>query len=148
MYYASAQLTCVHLSHFSHVWIFETSWTVAHQAPLNMRFSRQEYWKWKWKLLSVRLFVTRMDLYSPWNCPGQNIGVAAISSSRGIFLTEPKFNLPDWTRVSCRSCIAGRFFTPEPPGKPLCLANQPLFTRPAQRCTNLKLAHQHMGVSE
>ena len=28
----------------SHVWVFATSWTVAHQAPLSMGFSRQEYW--------------------------------------------------------------------------------------------------------
>ena len=34
---------CV-LSHFSHVWPFVTLWTVAHQAPLSMGFSRQEYW--------------------------------------------------------------------------------------------------------
>ena len=34
---------CV-LSHFSHVWIFETLWTVARQAPLSMGFSRQEHW--------------------------------------------------------------------------------------------------------
>ena len=27
----------------SHVWLFVTPWTVAHQAPLTMRFSRQEY---------------------------------------------------------------------------------------------------------
>ena len=26
------------------VWLFVTPWTVAHQAPLSMRFSRQEYW--------------------------------------------------------------------------------------------------------
>ena len=32
------------LSHFSHVQIYATLWTVAHQAPLFMRFSRQEYW--------------------------------------------------------------------------------------------------------
>ena len=29
---------------FSHVWLFATPWTVAHQAPLSMGFSRQEYW--------------------------------------------------------------------------------------------------------
>ena len=34
----------VRLSHFSHVWLFVTPWTVAHQAPLSMGFSRQEYW--------------------------------------------------------------------------------------------------------
>ena len=31
-------------SHFSHVWLFVTPWTVAHQAPLSKGFSRQEYW--------------------------------------------------------------------------------------------------------
>ena len=28
----------------SHVWLFETPWTVAHQAPPSMELSRQEYW--------------------------------------------------------------------------------------------------------
>ena len=28
----------------SHVRLFVTPWTVAHQAPLSMEFSRQEYW--------------------------------------------------------------------------------------------------------
>ena len=32
------------LSCFIHVWLFETPWTVARQAPLSMGFSRQEYW--------------------------------------------------------------------------------------------------------
>ena len=32
------------LSCFSHVRLFATPWTVAHQAPLFMGFSRQEYW--------------------------------------------------------------------------------------------------------
>ena len=31
------------LSHFSHVRLFATLWTVAHQDPLSMEFSRQEY---------------------------------------------------------------------------------------------------------
>ena len=34
---------CV-LNHFSRVRLFATPWTVAHQAPLSMGFSRQEYW--------------------------------------------------------------------------------------------------------
>ena len=40
-------MLCVHacmLSHFSHVRLFATPWTVAHQAPLTIGFSRQEYW--------------------------------------------------------------------------------------------------------
>ena len=32
------------LSCFSHIWLFATIWTIAHQAPLSMRFPRQEYW--------------------------------------------------------------------------------------------------------
>ena len=28
----------------SYAWLFVTPWIVAHQAPLSMRFSRQEYW--------------------------------------------------------------------------------------------------------
>ena len=35
--------TCM-LNHFSCVQFFATPWTVAHQAPLYMGFSRQEYW--------------------------------------------------------------------------------------------------------
>ena len=34
---------CV-LSHFSHVWLFATTWTVARQAPLSTGFTRQEHW--------------------------------------------------------------------------------------------------------
>ena len=32
------------LSHFSHVQLFVTPWTIACQAPLSTGFSRQEYW--------------------------------------------------------------------------------------------------------
>ena len=38
-----SQGACV-LSQFSHVWFFETPCTIAHQAPLSMGLSRQEYW--------------------------------------------------------------------------------------------------------
>ena len=34
---------CV-ISHFSCVQFFATLWTIAHQAPLSMGFSRQKYW--------------------------------------------------------------------------------------------------------
>ena len=35
--------TCM-LSHFNCVQLFATLWTEAHQAPLSVGFSRQEYW--------------------------------------------------------------------------------------------------------
>ena len=34
----------VKVKSFSRVRLFVTPWTVAHQAPLSMEFSRQEYW--------------------------------------------------------------------------------------------------------
>ena len=39
-----AQCLCHWLSHFSRIWLFVTLWTVACQAPLSIRFFRQEYW--------------------------------------------------------------------------------------------------------
>ena len=38
------QLLLLLLKHYSHVRLFVTPWTVAHQAPLSMGFSRQGYW--------------------------------------------------------------------------------------------------------
>ena len=35
---------CVHACKLSHVQLFVTPWTVAHQAHLSMRLSSQEYW--------------------------------------------------------------------------------------------------------
>ena len=35
---------CVCVKSLSRVQLFATPWTVAHQAPLSMGFSRQEYW--------------------------------------------------------------------------------------------------------
>ena len=35
---------CVCVYMLSHVQLFATLWTVTHQAPLSMGFSRQEFW--------------------------------------------------------------------------------------------------------
>ena len=39
-----SSLLVAYVYEFSHVQLFVTLWTVAHQAPLSMGFSRQEYW--------------------------------------------------------------------------------------------------------
>ena len=36
--------SCLCVKSFSHVRLFATPWTVAHQAPLSMGFSRQQLW--------------------------------------------------------------------------------------------------------
>ena len=45
----------MHDKSLSHVPLFATLWTVAHQAPLSMRFSRQEFWS----ALLQRIFLTQ-----------------------------------------------------------------------------------------
>ena len=42
-YTKQTPLSCM-LSRFSHIQLFATLWTAAHQAPLSMGFSRHEYW--------------------------------------------------------------------------------------------------------
>ena len=46
MYYIAQAivLSILYCAVLSHVQFFVTLWTVAHQASLPMRFSRQEYW--------------------------------------------------------------------------------------------------------
>ena len=44
LYFAGEENLVLVLSRFSCVWLFATLWTVAHQAPLSMGFSRWEYW--------------------------------------------------------------------------------------------------------
>ena len=39
---SSLKICCAQL--FSHVWLFVAPWTIAHQAPPSMGFSRQEYY--------------------------------------------------------------------------------------------------------
>ena len=46
---------------------FATPWTVAHQAPLPMEFSRQEYWSGL--------------LFPPWDLPNLGIDLASPMSS-------------------------------------------------------------------
>ena len=51
----------VKVKSLSHLWLLVTPWTAAHQAPLSMGFSRQEYW-------------SGLPLPSPWLGRHQQIG--------------------------------------------------------------------------
>ena len=44
VYYKYIHLCIYVFSNFSHIQLFTTPGTVAHQVPLSMGFSRQEYW--------------------------------------------------------------------------------------------------------
>ena len=62
------------LSRFSHVQLFAMLWTVAHQAPLSMGFSRQEYW-------SGLLCPAPGDLSDPGIEPGSPVAPALQADS-------------------------------------------------------------------
>ena len=64
--------------------LFATPWIVAHQAPLSMEFSRQEYW-------SELPFPTLGDLPDPGIKPGS---LATPVLAGQFFITEPPGNLP------------------------------------------------------
>ena len=66
------------LSHFSHVWLFATPWTVAYQAPLSMGFSKQGYW-------------SRLPYPSPWDLlyPGiESWSLKSPALASGFFTTN------------------------------------------------------------
>ena len=70
--------TCM-LSCFSHVWFFATLWTVAHQAPLSMGVSKQEYW-------------SRLPFPLPGDLPSPGTELASCMSpalTGRFFTTEP-----------------------------------------------------------
>ena len=91
----------VKVKSLSRVWLFATPWTVAHQAPLSMRFSRQEYW-------------SGLPFPSPGNLPDAGIEPGSPGFRQTVSLSESSgksysaikkewnnviFNDMDWSRV-------------------------------------------------
>ena len=82
----------------SHVQLFATQWTVAHQAPLSMEFSRQEYW-------------SGLTFHTPGDLPEPGIKTASLASPAltGRFFTtmppgKPKLTVLQfggfWERIN------------------------------------------------
>ena len=72
------------LSHFSHVRLFVTSWTVALQALLSMGFFRQEYW-------------SGLSFSSPGDLPDPGLKPASLMSpalASGFFTTTASWEDP------------------------------------------------------
>ena len=71
----------------SHVLLFVTPWTIAHQVPLSMGFSRQEYW-------------SQLPFLSPGYLPNPGIEPMSLASPAlaGSFFTTA---LPDRGDVWC-----------------------------------------------
>ena len=80
----------------SRVWLFVTPWAVAHQAPLSVRFPRQEY-------------CSGFPFSSAGYLPGPGIEPASPALAGGFFTTEPpgkpsilfSSNVSIWTLKNC-----------------------------------------------
>ena len=66
----------VKVKSLSRVWLFVTPWTVAHQAPPSMGFSRQEYW-------------SGLTFPSPGDLPNPGIEPRCPSSQADSLSSEP-----------------------------------------------------------
>ena len=82
LYRLSHQSTCV----FSHVGLFGTTWTLAHQIPLSMEFSRQEYW-------------SRLPFPTPRGLPNPGIKPPSLALA-GIFFTTASLGKPKMKNCS------------------------------------------------
>ena len=90
----SQEYACLHvLSHFSHVQLFMTLWTLALQAPLSMGFSGQEYWS---GLIcpSPEVFLTQ----------GMNPGLHIASRLFTVWTTREAVAANNWLVYIMHSC--------------------------------------------
>ena len=106
--------------HFSRVWLFVPLWTIAHQAPLSVGFSRQEYW-------SGGL---------PWGSSGWE----SASHCRGRWLYPWSQRVPRAAERLCPCAVATKPVLWGPRAtraEPMCLDSAPQLGRPLQRgaCT-------------
>ena len=77
------------LSRFSHVQLFLTPWYAAHQAPLPMGFSRQEYW-------------SGLPCPPPGDLPNRGIGPvsASVSCIAGRFFITGSLGKPSGNSIT------------------------------------------------
>ena len=79
--YSLYRLELVESESVSSIQLFVTLWTVAHQAPLSVRFSRQEYW-------------SGLPLLSPGNLPDPGNKPATPALQADSLLSKPLGKLP------------------------------------------------------
>ena len=71
----------------NHVWLFATPWTIAHQAPLFVGFSRQEYW-------------SELPFHSPGDLPNQGLKLRSPALQADSLLSEPLGKPPKFIQLS------------------------------------------------
>ena len=118
VHYIPAAAVAAAAKSLSHVHLFVTPWTIAHQAPLSLGFSRQECWNGL--SFPSLMHACMLNHFSRvWLCAILWTAAHQASLSTGFSRQEYWSGLAipfsrgssqsrDWTRVSC---IEGRFFT-------------------------------------
>ena len=97
----------------SHVWLFVSPWTVAHQAPPSMGFSRQEYW-------SGLLFPSPGDLLDP------GIEPRFPTLQADSLTSEPPGKPRDNSDIISSNIFSGPFSLSSPSGTPIVQMFMPL----------------------
>ena len=87
------QWSRVKVKSLSCVWLFATPWTVAHQAPLSMGFSTQEYWSGL-PFPFPGIFLTQGSNPGPLHC-GQILDWMSHQGSL-VSVRNPSLNLGHW----------------------------------------------------
>ena len=84
----------VKVKSLSHVRLFATPWTVAHQAPPSMGFSRQEYW-------------SGLPFPSPGDLPNPGIEPRSPTLQADVLTSEPPGkNVLQWYIMDASKCCA------------------------------------------
>ena len=99
---------CCMLSRFRRVWLCATLWTVVHQAPVSMGFSRQEYW-------------SRLKCPPPGDLPDPGIKLSSFMSpalADGFFTTSATWEALLWIVTNQKLflapwCFCKSLFSPE-----------------------------------
>ena len=99
---------CVCVQSLSHVQLFVTPWTAAHEAPLSMGFPRQEYW-------SGLSFPPPGDLLDPWIEPASPVSLVLQADSLPLshwittnWKIHQEMGIPDHLICFLRNLYAGR----------------------------------------
>ena len=101
---------------FSRVWLFATLWTVAHEAPLSMGFSRQEYWNEKKKKKRIPEWVAMSSSRgSSWPRGGTHVSCL-------LHWQERSFHFPCVLSHFSHVHLFATLWTCSPPGS--CIAHQ------------------------
>ena len=108
--------------------LFATPWTVAHQAPPSMEFSRQEYWMHACMLSHF----SRVQLYATlWTAAHQvplSMGFSRQESWNGLPFPSPG-DLPDPGIEPRSPTLQEDTLQSEPQGKPIILENMLILKR-------------------